>query len=55
MKTIRINKKYRRTNYNGYWTPKLIMEGHQLKNAGFKINTECSVLIENGKITITAS
>jgi cellobiose phosphorylase len=51
---VKINKKYRRTKWDGSWIPSLKMEGDYLEKAGFTIDTNCSVKVENGRITILA-
>ncbi len=50
---IRISKRHVRTTWNAKNVPSIRMQGEYLKIAGFRIGYECSVIIEQGKITIT--
>jgi hypothetical protein len=50
----KISKRYVRTTWNAKNVPSLKMQGEYLRDAGFKIGTECSVKIEQGRIIILA-
>ncbi|GGD45127.1 hypothetical protein GCM10011514_06470 [Emticicia aquatilis] len=50
----KISKRYVRTTWNAKNVPLIKMQGEYLRDAGFKIGTECSVKIEQGRIIIIA-
>lgn len=50
----KISKKYVRNTWSDKFVPLLKIQGEYLRKAGFKIGTECSVKVENGRITILA-
>lgn len=51
---IKISKKYVRSTWNAKNVPAISMQGEYLRQAGFKIGIDCSVKIEQGRITIIA-
>lgn len=51
---IKISRKYQKSTWNEKSVPALIMQGEYMRAAGFSIGTECSVKIEQGRITILA-
>lgn len=50
----KISKRYVKNTWNAKNVPFLKMQGEYLRDAGFKIGTECSVKIEQGRIIILA-
>lgn len=50
----KISKRYVKSTWNAKYVPTLKVQGEYLRQAGFKIGTECSVQVESGRITIIA-
>lgn len=50
----KISKRYIRNTFSAKNVPLIKMQGEYLRDAGFKIGTECSVKIEQGRIIIIA-
>lgn len=50
----KISKRYVRNTVHAKNVPLIKMQGEYLRHAGFKIGTECSVKIEQGRIIILA-
>ena len=54
LRRTKISKRYVRSTWNAKYVPAVKFQGEYLRQAGFKIGTECSVQVESGRITIIA-
>jgi hypothetical protein len=49
---IKTQEKYERRKWDLKTVPQILLKGEWLKAAGFEAGTNCSVKVENGRLTI---
>lgn len=54
IRNIKIQDKFEKRRWEDKWVPSLRLQGEWLKEAGFTAGENCSIKVEQGRLTIIA-